>query len=225
MGIKLKFTPIGNLVEDKEIIVQGEVKNAREYMEQFEANKKKNIGIDSQNNIFTPKKSLGQRVYIFFHWIVTALCVVAVIKGFFSTPKNEMPMMTIFCFFGLCFFLSISGQLERYFRFQSCTTQVNAIIVGKDLRTIHRSDSHRRRTIMNTVFLVEHNAKVYLLCEKEDGIKYGNVGDIVPVFINSENPFAFYTKQYKKSSFQEFCALFVMICVAGIITFWGLCMR
>lgn len=202
MGIKLKFTPIGNLVEDKEIIVQGEVKNAREYMEQFQANKKKNIGIDSQNNIFTPKKSLGQAVYTLIRWIVSALCLVAIIKGFFSTPKNETPMLI--GFFTLGFFLIISGQLERYFRYKSCTTLVNAIIVGKGLRTIHRADSHRRRTIMNTVFLVEHNAKVYLLCEKEDGIKYGNVGDIVPVFIHSENPFAFYTKQYKKAVFKNF---------------------
>lgn len=219
MGIQLKFTPIGNLVEDKEIIVQGEVKNAREYMEQFQANKKKNIGIDSQNNIFTPKKSLGQAVYTLIRWIVIALCLAVIIKGFFSTPKNETPMLI--GFFTLGFFLIISGQLERYFRYKSCTTQVNAIIVGKYLRTRHGSDRDRRSYIMNTVFLVEHNAKVYLLCEKEDGTKYGNVGDSVSMFINSENPFAFYTKQYKKRSFQEFCALFVMTCVAGIIVFWS----
>ena len=219
MGIKLKIIPTGNLGEDKEIIVQGEVKNAREYMEQFEANKKKNIGIDSQNNIFTPKKSLGQAIYTLIRWIVIALCLVVIIKGFFSTPKNETPMLI--GFFTLGFFLIISGQLERYFRYKSCTTQVNAIIVGKDLRRRHSSDSHSTSSIMNTVFLVEHNAKVYLLCEKQDGTKYGNVGDIVPMFINSENPFAFYTKQYKKSSFQKFCALFVMLCVAGMIVFWG----
>lgn len=222
MGIKLKVIPTGNLVEDKEIIVQGEVHNAREYMEQFEANKKKNIGIDSRNNsIFTPKKSLGQAVYTLIHGIVIALCLVAIIKGCISTPKNEIPMMTVFGFFGLCFFLIISSQLERYFRFKSCTTRVNAIIVGKHLRTRHSSNSHSRSSIMNTVFLVEHNTKVYLLCETEDGTEYGDVGDIVPIFINSENPFAFYTKQYKKSSFQKFCALFVMLCVAGMIVFWG----
>ena len=55
----------------------------------------------------------------------------------------------------------------------------------------------------DTVFLVECNAKVYVLCEKEDGTEYGGVGDQVPIFIHPENPFVFYTEQYKKKLFKK----------------------
>lgn len=222
MGIKLKFIPYGDFEKDKNIFVHGEVHNAREYMEQFKANNKKSLGIDFRNNsIFAPKKSIVQIAYTLIEKLVVALLVVAMIRGFFSTPKNEIPTMSIFALFGLLLFCIISNQLKRYFRYKSCTTQVNAIIIGKYLRRRASSgSSHIRTSIINTVFLVEYNAKVYLLCERNDGTEYGDVGDIVPIFINSENPFAFYTRQFKKSSFQEFCAVFVIICVAAIYIFW-----
>lgn len=59
MGIKLTVTPTGDVVEDKEIVVQGEVHNAREYMEQFKANHYTSFGINSQRNVFfAPKKRM-----------------------------------------------------------------------------------------------------------------------------------------------------------------------
>ena len=150
-----------------------------------------------------------------------ALLVVAILRGGISASKNEVPTMAIFATFGLFLFCLIPDQLKSHYRYKSCKTPVNGIIVGKYLRRRQSSgSSHIRTSIINTVFLVEYNAKAYLLCEKLDETVYGDVGDIVPIFINSENPFAFYTSQFKKSSFQKFCALFIIICIAAIYVFW-----
>lgn len=220
MGVQLKITPNGDIIEDKEIVVQDEVHNAREYMEQFLANNSKSLGINSQHNIFFPStKKVAQVIYKLIYGLVFVLFVAIIIKGCISTPKNEVPTMTILGFFGLCFFYMICEQLKNYFRRRSCATQTNAIIVGKHFR-IKRGTNNHTKHMLNTVFLVEYNTKVYVLCERNDGTEYGEVGDTIPVFIQAENPFIFYTEQYKKSCLKDFWHWLGMLCLVGIFIFW-----
>ena len=221
MGIKLTFTPTGDVVEDKEIVVQGEVHNAREYMEQFKANHYTSFGINSQRNVFfAPKKTVARLLDRLFRIFVFFVFSAVIIKGSMSTPKNEIPIIPIACFFGIIIFYVIYGQVKGYFRRKPCTTCVNGIIVGKHLRLKSRANHSVSDEILTTVFLVEYNAKIYVLCEREDGTEYGGVGDQVPIFIHPENPFVFYTEQYKKSCSKRLLGLIGMLCLDAIFIYW-----
>lgn len=222
MNIQLQVIPPEKKVADKEIFVRGELHNAREYMEQFQENKHKSFGIDSQNNIFfAPTKKSAHTIYKLIYGIIFVLPLVAIIKGDNFTSKNGIPVIPFLAFLGLIAVTLISGQLNRHFKHKRCTTEVNATIIGKHKRKGKRRANHTgHHIIINTIFLVEYDTNIYVLCQRNDENRYGEIGDICPILIDLENPFTFCTEKYKRSSFFNCLAFLIFLCVFAFVVFF-----
>lgn len=206
-----------DIVQDADIIVQGNVQNAREYMETFQAIQYQNVGINPKKDFFfdTGKKTKNFMA-ILIDGIALALFFVIFAFGGVCAKQNEFPLISIIAIFGCFIYLFISFFLKIYFRNKTCTTQIHAQIIGKYRYKKRSSNNNHWRTITNMVFLVEYLSNLYILCEWKDQNYYGEIGDTHPFFINPENPFIFCTEEYKKSCFRQFLSVLIFLIIAVI---------
>lgn len=208
-----------DIVQDADIIVRGNVQNAREYMETFQAIQYQNVGIDSQENMFFEAADPNNQkriLFLFLNGLILGLFLVAIITGFIYAPQNDFPAIPTLASYVFLFYLFLSAYFKTYNRNKSCTTPVNAVIIGKYLYKEKNDSDDSWQTITNTIFLFEYLTNLYIVYQQDDRNYYGEIGDTHPLFINPENPFIHCTEEYRKESMRYFPHMLAFLIVAGI---------
>ena len=207
-----------DIVQDADIIVQGNVQNAREYMETFQAIQYQNAGIDPKEDFFFDTgKNPKNFMLILINAIALGLFIVVFAAGGVYAKENEFPLLSTIAIFGCFIYLFLYNSIKTYCTNKTCTTQIHAPIIGKNLYQERSSSNNHWRTVTNTFFLVEYLSNLYILCERNDRNYYGEIGDTHPILINPDNPFIFCTEEYKNSCFREFLYMLGFIIVAVLI--------